>query len=97
MRGWLPKEPSLQVNKTIIATNKGKTEIDDKAIKALGIANAVMIGSFLGTYDLIDPFNKSIELTILSWSIFVPTVILANILIYRHFKKQKTPTKKLKT
>ena len=89
MRGWLPKEPSLQVNKTIIATNKGKTEIDDKAIKALG--------SFLGTYDLIDPFNKSIELTILSWSIFVPTVILANILIYRHFKKQKTPTKKLKT
>jgi hypothetical protein len=94
VRGWLPKEPSLSSSqKTKVAEMKirGMTEWERKSFKISSITNAIMLIIFLGTHLLIDPYNRSIEVSIISWSIFVPSVTLVNLFLYRHYKKQKHP------
>lgn len=94
IQGWLPKEPSFQVPKKIkLAEMKIRpiTEWERKAFKITSKANAIMVGAFLGTHLLIDPYNRSIDVAIVSWSIFVPSLILVNFLVYRYFKKKAKP------
>lgn len=97
IRGWLPKEPSLLSPKKIKLTEmkiRPMTEWERKAFKITSIANAIMVGAFSGTHFLIDPHNRSIDVDIVSWSIFVSSLILVNFLVYRYFKKKAKPHKK---
>jgi hypothetical protein len=90
IRGWLPKEPvSFNSGRSKIDEVKirPKTETEAKAFKIASVTNLIMLMTFLGTHLLIDPYNRSIEVSIISWSIFAPSLILVNVLIYRHFKK----------
>jgi protein-S-isoprenylcysteine O-methyltransferase Ste14 len=92
IRGWLPKEPSQNNYHSINSAPQSKAELDKKAFKAAQIANPVMVGVFLGTNFLfIHPAYDSLEVSILQWSIFVPTVIIVNVLIYRHYKQRLLP------
>jgi hypothetical protein len=91
-RGWLPKEPIQNNYYSISSAPQSKAELDKKAFKVAQIANAVMVGVFLGTNSLfIRPAYDSLEVSILQWSIFVPTLIGVNILIYRHYKQRLLP------
>jgi hypothetical protein len=93
IRGWFPQDPVLKNNKIgNLTTNKCKTEADPKVYTRAGIANAIMMGCFLVIDDLISSFNRKIELTILSWSIFAASLLLVNVLVYRHYSKQAVPT-----
>ena len=92
IRGWLPKEPIQNSYHSINATPMSKAEFDKKTSKAAWIANSIMTSVFLGTnFLLIHPFYDSVEVSILQWSIFVPTVIGVNVLIYRHYKQRLLP------
>jgi hypothetical protein len=96
IQGWLPKEPSFPIPKKIkLAEMKIRLrpmmEWERKAFKITSKANAIMVGAFLGTHFLIDPYNRSSEVAIISWSIFVPSLILVNLLLYRFFKKKAKP------
>jgi hypothetical protein len=100
IRGWLPKEPaSVTSERTKMAEMKirTKTETEAKAFKIASVANAIMVGAFLGTHLLINPNNSNIEASITLWSIFVPSLILVNVLLYRYFKKQAQPDGRIKT
>jgi hypothetical protein len=89
IRGWFPQEPALKVaKKTNVANGSCKAELDRKAFNRAAVANALMVGGFSGTHALIDPYSKSIEVTVLSWGLFVSLLILVNVWIYRHYKKQ---------
>ena len=92
LRGWIPKEPIQNSYHSINSTPMSKAEFDKKTFKAAWIANSIMTSVFLGTnFLLIHPFYDSIEVSILQWSIFVPTVIGVNALIYRHYKQRLLP------
>jgi hypothetical protein len=96
IRGWFPKEPTLKAIKiTNDGVDKCKAERDRKAVNRAAIANAVLVGGFSGTHALVDPHNKSIEIAILSWSLFIPLLIMANVFIYRHYRKQVSPKERL--
>ena len=91
VRGWLPKEPSLpspQKLKVAEMKIRDMTEWERKNFKISSIANAIIMSIFLGTHLLIDPYNRSIEVVVISWSVFVPSLILVNFLLYRYSKKQ---------
>ena len=94
IRGWFPKEPALNGIKTSnFATDEGKAEPNGKAFKVVAVADGVTVGVFAGTHNLIDPNGKSVELTILSWSVFVLALIAENVVIYRHYKQLKQPNR----
>ncbi len=92
LRGWFPKEPIQTSYHSLNSTAQSKVELDRKAFKVAQIANVIMVGLFLGTdFLLIRPHYESIEMSILQWSLFVPTVIAVNVLIYRHYKQRLLP------
>jgi uncharacterized membrane protein YwaF len=89
-RGWFPQEP-LQTY-SIIKASLSKAEFDKKIFKASLIANAIMLNIFLGTnFLLIKPRYESITVSVLQWSVYVPVVIVVNILVYLHYKRQLLP------
>jgi hypothetical protein len=89
LRGWLPKEPLLKITQKADSplANIPKGKITQKHI---AIANGLLLGAFLGTHFLIDPFNRSISVTIGFWSTFVPAMILLNYLLYQISKNRTT-------
>jgi hypothetical protein len=93
IRGWFPQEPIQKNYNSVNSTvPQSKAELDKKAFKASSIANSIMTSVFLGTnFLLIRPFYESLGTSILQWSIFVPTVIVVNVLIYRHYKRRLLP------
>ena len=91
LRGWFPKEPIQNSYHSINQTPMSKAKFNKKTSKAAWIANSIMTSVFLGTnFLLIHPLYESLEVTALQWGIFVPAVVLVNVLIYWHFKKQTT-------
>jgi hypothetical protein len=90
--GWFPKEPH-QTRSIIKAAALSKAEFDKKIFKASLIANAIMLNIFLGTnFLVIKPRYESITVSVLQWSVYVPIVIVVNVLVYRHYKRQLLPT-----
>jgi hypothetical protein len=91
IRGWLPKEPTLlSPKKTKIAEVKITPMMEGKrkAFKIASIANAITLSTFLGTHFLIDPYNRSTEVTIISWSAFLLSLTSVNFFLYNRSKKQ---------
>jgi hypothetical protein len=93
VRGWFPQEPIQKNYHSINSTvTQSKADLDKKAFKTSWIANSIMTSVFLATnFLLVRPFYESLEVSILQWSIFVPTVIGVNVLIYRHYKRRLLP------
>jgi hypothetical protein len=88
IRGWLPKEPCIpsnQRNKMVEIIEKDRQR---KIFTIRSAANAIMVGTFLGLHLLIDPNNKNIELTAISWIIFTLSLISVNFLLSRYSKKK---------
>jgi hypothetical protein len=83
IRGWLPKEHSIPSNQR---TKMAKTDMQRKIFKISSVANAIMLGTFLGLHVLIDPFNKNVEYMVISWIIFILSLISVNFLLYRYSK-----------
>ena len=88
-KGWFSEGTTFQAaKKNEGSSTKFQADLEWKAFKRVGLANALIVGFFSGTHSLIDPYNKSFEITLLSWSLFVLLLLVANISIYRHYKKQ---------
>jgi len=87
IRGWLPKETSIPSNQR---TKMAKTDMQRKIFKISSVANAIMIGTFLGLRLLIDPNNKNVEYIVISWIFFILSLISVNFLLYRYSKKKTT-------
>ncbi len=68
--------------------NKPLTEKGRRAAKIIAGTNAGMVGVFLGTYFLVNPIIKSVELTLGLWIVLLLSMFLVNNLLYRNFKKQ---------
>jgi hypothetical protein len=87
IRGWFPHEPSLKIiqktDRTLTNAEKRMTEQ-----KYIALCNAGVLAVFLGVHFLIDPFNKSVTVSIGFWITFLPTVILVNYLLYRRSRKK---------
>jgi hypothetical protein len=60
LRGWLPKEATLP-SKTVEAQRKEATNWQGEASQTAAVANAVMVGSFLGLHLLADSYTRSAE------------------------------------
>ena len=88
IRGWLPKEPSVPSNQRTKMVEIVEKDKQRKIFKINIVANAIMLGTFLGLHLLIDPNNKNIELTVISWIIFILSLISVNFLLYRYFKRK---------
>jgi uncharacterized membrane protein len=88
IRGWLPKEPVIPRNQTKIV--EISEEDRRKNQWKISVANAIMVGTFLGLRSLIDPFNENIEYAVTSWIIFILSVISVNFLLYRYFNRKTT-------
>jgi hypothetical protein len=86
IRGWLPKEPSLPNNQKAKMAEISQKDAQRKIFNVRSVANAIMVGTFLGLHFLIDPFNRNIELTVISWTIFIISLISVNLLLYRYSK-----------
>jgi hypothetical protein len=99
IQGWFPKEQSLRClpksKSSSFKIRRDMTEWERKAFKINSIANPIAIAVFLGIHLLIDPSSNITEL--ISWSLFLPTVILVNFLPYLHFKKQAKSDRRTKT
>jgi hypothetical protein len=93
IRGWLPKEPSIPSNQGTKLVEIIEKDRQRKTFKISSAANAIMLGTFLGLHFLVDPFNSNVELTIISWIIFILTLVSVNLLIYRYFKVQTNSQK----
>jgi hypothetical protein len=92
IRGWLPQEPNRKRLASLGSAPKTKVALDKKAFKVAQIANGIMVGTFLGTNFLfIRPAYEGVAVTVLKWSIFVPTLVAVNVLIYRHYKQRLLP------
>ena len=88
IRGWLPKEPSTSSNqrtKMVEITEKGRQR---KIFKISSLANVIMLGTFLGLHSLVDPFNRNVEYIVISWIIFILSIISVNFLLYKYSKKK---------
>jgi len=85
IRGWLPKETSILSNQR---TKMAKTDMQRKIFKISSVANAIMLGTFLGLRLLIDPNNKNVEYIVISWIFFILSLISVNFLLYRYFKRK---------
>lgn len=89
IRGWFPQEPFQTKDRIINSKPQTKTESNKMGFKVAQIANAIIIIVFLATNFLfVQPFYRNIEVSILQWSIFIIVLIVANILIYLHYKKR---------
>lgn len=88
IRGWLPKEPSILSNQGTKLVEIIEKDRQRKAFKISNVANAIMLGTFLGLHFLIDPFNRNPELTVISWIIFSIAVVSISFLFYRYSKKK---------
>jgi hypothetical protein len=96
IRGWLPKEPSVLGNQGAKMLEISEEDRQRKFFKISSVANAIMVGTFLGLHFLIDPFNENIELAVISWTIFIFSLISVNFLLYRYSKKRtNNQTKKV--
>lgn len=87
----LLRKPRNQSSKHSEMKNRSMTEGERKASKIIGVANAIMLSIFLGTYFLIAPNIKSSEVTLGLWIIFSLSLILVNTLLVRNYKKQTRP------
>jgi hypothetical protein len=85
IRGWLPKETSIPSNQR---TKMAKTGMQRKIFRISVVADAIMLGTFLGLHSLIDPFNKNVEYIVMSWITFILALISVNFLLYRYSKKK---------
>jgi hypothetical protein len=90
LRGWLPKELSLPCSPAKAAEMKRREMAgwERKAFKITMIADGGMLATFLAAHWLVDSYTRSAEVSAVFWAVFVPTVILVNLLMYRHFKKR---------
>ncbi|XES77128.1 MAG: hypothetical protein ACBZ72_13280 [Candidatus Bathyarchaeia archaeon] len=70
-------------------TPKARTEKEIKAVQLTAVVNAVMVGTFLGAHWLVDRYTRSSEVSAVFWAVFIPTVVLVNFLLYRHFKAKE--------
>ena len=59
----------------------------------LSIANGVMTGTFLALSFSINPHNRDIGLTVVSWIIFALAVASVDFLLYRHFHSKPNKQK----
>jgi hypothetical protein len=85
IRGWLPKEHSIPSNQR---TKMAKTDMQRKIFKISSAANVIMLGTFLGLHSLIDPYNKNVEYMVISWIIFILSIVSVNLLLYRYSKRK---------
>lgn len=89
IRGWFPKEPTLNAHFTIKTTPLTRAEFNRKIFKASSVANAILLNIFLCTnFLLIQPRYASPEVTALQWGAYIPVVLAVNALIYRHYKRR---------
>jgi amino acid transporter len=70
-----------------------KTGNRGKALKISMVLNVVIMQIFLTLNFLTNFRNRNIELTITYYAVFAVFIVLANFLIYRHFKKEPTTLK----
>lgn len=88
IRGWLPREPSIPSNQRTKMVEIIEKDRQRKIFKISIAANAIILSTFLGLHLLIDPNNKNIELTVISWIIFILALISVNFLLYKYSKKK---------
>jgi hypothetical protein len=88
IRGWLPKKPSIPSNQRTKMAEINQKDMQRKIFKISIVANAIMLGTFLGLHSLIDPFNKNIEYAVISWIIFVLTLVSVDFSLYRYSKRK---------
>lgn len=67
-----------------------QTDRGRKFFKISTMLNVAIMNIFFTLNFLTNPGNKDIELTIIYYVVFAASLILANFLVYQHFKKQKT-------
>jgi amino acid transporter len=70
-----------------------KTGNRGKALKISMVLNVVIMQIFLTLNFLTNFRNRNIELTITYYTVFAVFIVLANFLIYRHYKKEPTTLK----
>ena len=83
IRGWLPKETSIPSNQR---TKMAKTDMQRKIFRISVVADAIMLNIFFVTHLLIDPSNRNIGFIVISWIIFILSLISVNFLLYRYSK-----------
>jgi Flp pilus assembly protein TadB len=88
IRGWLPKEQSIPINRRTKMVGISEKDRERKAFKISIVANAIILNIFLLAHLLIDPFNMDIEYAVISWIIFVLSLVSFNFLLYRYSKRK---------
>jgi len=94
-RGWLPRELSVSSDQGTIMVEISEEDRQRKIFQIMRVASAIMVGTFLGLHHLINPFNENIELTAISWTIFIFSLISVNFLLYKYSKKTNSQMAKL--
>jgi hypothetical protein len=88
IRGWLPEESSVASNRRTKMVGISEKERERKFFKVSMVANAIIMSTFLGLRSLIDPFNKNIEYAVISWVVFILSLVSVNFLLYRYSKRK---------
>ncbi len=96
IRGWLPREPSVPSDQGTKMVEISEEDRQRKIFQIARVASAVMVGAFLGLDHVINPFNENVELTAISWTIFILSAISVNFLLYRYSKKTNSQLEKLR-
>ncbi|XHH10401.1 MAG: hypothetical protein ACFCUE_07170 [Candidatus Bathyarchaeia archaeon] len=68
--------------------NKPLTKTGKRTAKKIAAVNAGYVGVFLGTYFLVNPCIRRVEVTLGLWIVLLFSMFLVNNLLYRNFKKQ---------
>ncbi len=97
-KGWFPQEPFTK--NCVVNTSpapKTKAELDKKLYKHSSIANVIIVSTSLGINALlIQPhYNHQVtaESTLIFFSIFLPSLLTVNLLLYWRYRKQLKPVR----
>ena len=95
IRSLFPKEPRLESHMTSNPPRaETRAELDRKMRKTGWIANSVLFLVFVGYYFLVAQpsyhYKVSFEVTASTLSLFTLTLVIANLIVYRHYNRQMT-------
>jgi hypothetical protein len=70
-------------------TPQTSTGRERSAFKLSLVADGVMVGVFAGTHAITNPATWSLQLTIVSWTLFIVAVVFVNLMLYEYAKKSE--------
>ncbi|MCW4005345.1 MAG: hypothetical protein NWF04_01905 [Candidatus Bathyarchaeota archaeon] len=92
IRGWLPQEPAVskaQPSKSRWSwMHREVAEWEKTAYKYAAVANTGIGLAFRVSDTVFDLHTSSAEVAVAAWSAFIASLIVANVVLYRHFKKR---------